>query len=304
MRIDVVTVPYRYDHHLDGSGRGASVLLEEGLLDQLRAAGIEAGEVRESILADDERREGQTAVNIGRVGAHTAAHVAAARQAGSRVLVIAGDDTATVGVASGLQQAHGAGVRLGLVWFDAHGDFNTPETSYSGILAGMPVAILAGLAGPLWRGAAGLAAPIPTDRIVLAGVRMLDEGEQQLLRSTNVRVLTTRDVADGTAFQASVDRLVAGCDVVWVHVDLDVLDADLVPSSATPEPDGLSIRQLAARIRDVLGSGKVAAVSVAGLNPGGGRLGETSVESAMAVILQALPAWAGPGEEQASHANA
>ncbi len=68
-----------------------------------------------------------------------------------------------------------------VLWLDAHGDFNTPETSYSGILAGMPVAILAGLAGPLWRGAAGLAAPIPTDRILLAGVRELDEKEATLL---------------------------------------------------------------------------------------------------------------------------
>ena len=108
--------------------------------------------------------------------------------------MLAGDDTAAIGVVSGLQQADGAGAAIGVVWVDAHGDFNTPETSFSGILAGMPVAILAGLAGPLWREAAGLAAPVPTDRIVLAGTRELDDKESELLRSTDVRVLHAGDL--------------------------------------------------------------------------------------------------------------
>ena len=87
------------------------------------------------------------------------------------------------------KQAAGAGAAIGVVWVDAHGDFNTPETSFSGILAGMPVAILAGLAGPLWRDAAGLATPVATEHIVLAGARELDEKEEELIRSTDVRVV-------------------------------------------------------------------------------------------------------------------
>src|SRR5690606_9468299 len=116
-------------------------------------------------------------------------------------------DTASIGVVAGLQRAHGAGAVIGLIWIDAHGDFNTPETSVSGILAGMPVAILAGLAGPLWRGAAGLAAPIPTDRILIAGVRNLDERESKLMNSTSVQVLTTEQVCDAATMEAAVERL-------------------------------------------------------------------------------------------------
>ena len=299
MRIDVVTVPYRYDHYLDGSGRGAQALIDAGLLDRLESAGITIGTVRESSLAESERTDGSTAVRIGRLGSHTAGHVASGLREVGAVAVFSGDDTAMVGVVSGIQQVHGAGAKIGLVWFDAHGDFNTPDTSYSGILAGMPVAILAGLAGPLWRGAAGLAAPIPTDRIVLAGVRMLDERELSLLQSTDVRVVQARDLASGALFGQAIARLQHECDVICVHVDLDVLDPALVPSSATPEPDGLSIPLLTRLVSDVLATGKVRVVSVAGLNPGGGKRGETSVESAMKVIVDVLGAFGVDGNADA-----
>jgi arginase len=291
MRVDVVTVPYRYDHYLDGSGRGASVLIDQGLLGKLADAGLTVGEVRESLLEESERADGSTAVRIGRLGSHTAGHVAAGLREADAVAVISGDDTAMVGVVSGIQREHGAGARIGLVWFDAHGDFNTPETSYSGILAGMPVAILAGLAGPLWRGAAGLAAPIPTDRIVIAGVRMLDEREKSLIQSTDVRVIPARSLASGDSFRQAVLRLQQECDIICVHVDLDVLDPSLVPSSATPEPDGLTIPTLTRLVATTLETGKVRVISFAGLNPGGGKRGQTSTGTAFRVIEDVAGAW-------------
>ena len=182
MRLQLVTVPYRYDDREEGLGAGPGALLRAGLGERLAARGHQIDGPHEAALADGEREEGRTAVNIGRLGARTAALVADARQTGIGALVLAGDDTAAIGVVAGVQRADGAGTPIGLVWLDAHGDFNTPETSYSGILAGMPVAILAGLAGPLWREEAGLAVPVPTDRLLLGGVRDLDEQEATLLR--------------------------------------------------------------------------------------------------------------------------
>ena len=291
MRIEVVTVPYRYDQRSDGSGRGPDALIAAGIIDRMGKAGIDVSGPAISELPDVERAEGSIAVNVGRLGAHTADLVASARAQGAGALVLSGDDTATVGVVSGMQQAHGAGAKIGLVWFDAHGDFNTPETTYSGILAGMPVAILAGLAGPLWRDAAGLAAPLPTDRIVISGVRELDEREATLLQSTDVRVVTAKEAIAGTAQSQAIARLAASCDHICVHIDLDVLDPSLVPSSATPEPAGLTVRQATALIQEVLATGKVAAVSVAGLNPGAGLLGQRSVASTMALLEAFLPSW-------------
>ncbi|CAN5851617.1 arginase [soil metagenome] len=304
MRIDIVTVPYRYDERADGSGRGTDSLIEAGLIAKLSELGLETTGPSEASLPDDERAEGSIAVNVGRLGSHTAQLVAAARANHAGVLVLAGDDTATVGVVSGLQKAHGAGARIGLVWLDAHGDFNTPETSYSGILAGMPVAILAGLAGPVWRGAAGLAAPVPTDRIVITGVRDLDEREATLLRSTNVRVIEARDAIGGIAHQQAIARLAAVCEVICVHVDLDVLDPALIPSSITPEPGGLTVRQAADLIGEVLDTGKVGVLSFAGLNPGAGQLGRRSIASTMALIETSVPRWTSVGPEAKADAVA
>ncbi|HEY7031938.1 MAG TPA: arginase family protein [Thermomicrobiales bacterium] len=291
MRLQIVTVPYRYDERNAGPGAGPDALLTAGLVARLTAAGHEVLPPREAVLDPHEREDGRTALNIGHLGAKTAALVAAGRRDGDAILILAGDDTAAVGVVSGLQQADGAGTPIGLVWLDAHGDFNTPETSISGILAGMPVAILAGLAGPNWRGAAGLAAPVPTDRIVIAGVRDLDDKEAALLRSTSVRLVPADKVRKRGPYADAVARLARNCAVLSLHLDLDVLDPDLVPSASTPSAGGLDVDETAETMAVALRTGKVATVVVSSLNPGGAARGRKSIETALAVIERALAAW-------------
>jgi arginase len=291
MRVDLVTVPYRYDERGEGLGAGPDALLAAGLPERLGAAGVELTGPHESRLDSALQEEGRTALNIGRLGADTARLVAMARRNGDGALVLAGDDTAAIGVVSGLKQAAGAGVAIGVVWVDAHGDFNTPETSFSGILAGMPVAIMAGLAGPLWRDAAGLATPVATEHIILAGTRELDEKEEALIRSTDVRVVPASELCDGDDFAQAIDRLVRCCAQLYLHVDFDVLDPRFVPSASTPSANGLSVEELVTTMAKVLQTGKVAAVAISSLNPGAGARGERSVASAMKAIEGALPSW-------------
>lgn len=291
MSLQVISVPYRYDEYGEGLGAGPLALLDQGLVPRLEKLGLTVIETSEVKLPAAEYERGRRVLNIGRLGAVTARHVADALSAGCETLVVSGDDTATIGVLSGLQAAYGPGASIGLIWFDAHGDFNTPETSFSGILAGMPVAILAGLAGPRWRGAAGLAAPISTNRIVIAGVRELDEKEEILVRSTDVRLLSTKEVCDGDGLRVAVERLAEETDSLWIHVDLDVLDPRHVPSASTPAEDGLEIEELAQAIRLVFESGIVSAISIAGLNPGAGARGDRSVQTTFALLEQTLPAW-------------
>ncbi|MGH2560654.1 MAG: arginase family protein, partial [Thermomicrobiales bacterium] len=233
MRVELISVPYRYDEYNEGLGAGPSALIEAGIAARIARAGHEVGDVRTAHLPEEEREPGQLGVNIGRLGAETAALVAAARRQGAAAFALAGDDTASIGVAAGLEMAHGAASRIGVVWLDAHGDFNTPETSYSGILAGMPVAILAGLAAPRWRAAAGLSEPVPPSRMLLAGVRELDDKESSLLKEHQVSVVTTDKVRAGLEFENAVSRLAEQSDVLLLHVDLDVLDPHLVPSAST-----------------------------------------------------------------------
>jgi arginase len=290
-KLRIVEVPYRYDERNDGLGRGPRALLEQGLVDALQRAGVGEAHVVVAELPESERVDGPIAVNIGRLGANVGALVSEGHEAGERMLVIAGDDTAAVGVVSGLQQCCGAAHRIGIVWRDAHGDFNTPETSVSNILAGMPLAILAGLAGPLWREAAMLVATIPTDRIVIAGVRELDDAEAQLLRSTDVQVLRQEGALAGDAFASAVRRVADKVDDLYVHIDLDVLDPSLVPSSSTPSPRGMSLRQLEGLLGIAFDTGKVSVLGVAGLNPGGGQRGQRSVQSTESLLVAAIPRW-------------
>jgi arginase len=291
MNLRIVSVPYRYDERDDGLGLGPQAILDSGLVDALESRDVHVTGTSTAILPDDERVDSPVAANIGRLGAHLGKLVAESRDAGDAVLMLAGDDTAGVGVISGLQRSQGAGHKVGIVWLDAHGDFNTPETSVSNILAGMPLAILAGLAGPLWRESAMLAAVVPTDRMLIAGIRELDDQEAQLLRSTNVHVLRHAEAVSGSMFDDSVNTLADKVDELYVHIDLDVLDPSLVPSSSTPSPHGMSIDQLAGLLESAFSTNKVGVLGVAGLNPLGGKRGERSIDSTKSLLVDALPRW-------------
>lgn len=220
------------------------------------------------------------------MSAGVAEAVAGGARAGRKVLMVGGNCTAVPGMVGGLQQGRGATTRIGLVWFDAHGDFNTPRTTISGMLGGMPVAVVAGLCHPLWRAGAGQAAPLPTDRIVMVDVRDLDPREEDLIEATDV----TRAPITGAELPAAVRRLAAETDLLYLHVDLDVLDRSLVPSHRTPAPGGPDLDQTVSAIRTVLDTGRVEAfalVSACTTGPGG----EISLASAMKVLRPSLARW-------------
>ncbi|HQY29960.1 MAG TPA: arginase family protein [Thermomicrobiales bacterium] len=284
MKPTVISVPYRYDQFEEGLGLGPGHLLTAGLSSL-------AGSVLQAHLDEKSIDEDRTAVNIGRLGRSTARLVAQARSAGEPVLVIAGDDTASVGVVSGIQQSDGATRRLGVIWIDAHGDFNTPESSYSGILAGMPLAVIGGLAGPRWRDASDFSAGIPGERMLLVGVRDIDKAEDDLIRAHHVQRVTGREASDIGLVTGAITALANQCELLFVNIDLDVLDPHLVPSSTTPSASGLTIEQLVAVLKVATATGKVAVICVTSLNPLGGTRGKRSVQSAWAVVSGLLADW-------------
>ena len=291
MNLYIVSVPYRYDEPHQGLGAGPAALIAAGLP---KAIGEEQSTVRGILTAhlpDEAKEEGRTAVNIGTLGSSTAELVSQALLDGCPAMVLTGDDTAAVGVVSGVQMAKGANARIGVIWLDAHGDFNTPETSYSGILAGMSLSIIAGLSGPNWRRAARMAAPIPTSRILVAGVRELDEKEEALIRATDVTVLSSPELRTGDAFARAVKRLADDCEAIVLHLDVDLLDPHLVPSTTTPSENGLDLGNAATAVRTALESGKVAAWTICNVNPGGGRRGERTIASTIALIRDSVAAW-------------
>jgi arginase len=188
--------------------------------------------------------------------------VAPARRAGKGVLMTGGNCHSAPGVLGGLQDAHGPGARIGLIWFDAHGDFNTPRTTLSGSLGGMPVAVCAGLAFPAWREGAHIAAPLSTDRILMADLRNLDPAEEQLIRATDVVVADLIPGRSGPDFGRAVADLAERVDMIYLHIDSDILDAAHVPSHRTKEPGGPDVAQVLAAIDTVMATGKVVALAV------------------------------------------
>jgi len=185
------------------------------------------------------------------------------RSAGALPLVLGGDCLLTsLGAVAGIHQN---GEQPGIVWFDAHGDFNTPETSPSGLLAGMPLAILAGRGELALAKEIGVQAAIPEWHILLAGVRSLDPGESAALENSALTRWSAQDLR--LAGASELGREMGDWPPVYLHVDLDVLDPSLMPAVTYPEPGGLALETLQAAIEVIAASAQIAALSITSFNP-------------------------------------
>ncbi len=230
-------------------------------------------------------------VKLGIFGGQIAEAVAEGRRAGKPVLVVGGTCDAVPGIVGGIQQAHGAAAKIGLVWFDAHGDFNTPRTTLSGMLGGMPVAVSAGLAYPEWRTLSRQEMPLPTDRIVMVDVRNLDAAEEQLIRATDVTIAAPAPGFPGEDLQQAIAALAEKCDIIYLHIDADILDGSYVPNHRTVEPNGPSMEQVQAAIDTVMNTGKVAVFAVVSIWTDG-EGGPTAIESGKQLVRAGVEAWA------------
>jgi arginase family enzyme len=152
------------------------------------------------------------------------------------------------GLVAGLQRSGPTRdpLRIGMLWLDAHPDFNTPETTRSGSLGGMPVAVATGRALERMRLDAHLDPPLSDRTIVMAGVRLVDPLEQHLLDQSRIEQLTVDDLRNMTpAVFAQLDRLSRIVDKIYVHIDMDVLDPREVMGHGNKVPNGPSSEQLA-----------------------------------------------------------
>lgn len=246
-------------------------------------------EVTEPRMPEELREEIETH-NIGTLGGVVADAVAAARRDGAAVLMTGGNCSHITGMVGGLQDAHGAGARIGLVWFDAHGDFNTPGTTLSGMLGGMPVAVCAGLAFPTWRERSHIVAPLPTDRILMVDVRNLDEPEATLIKATDIVIAAPAAGFPGEDLATCMADLAERCDLLYLHIDADILDERFTPTHGTKEPNGPDIGQVKAAIDTVMATGKVAVAAVVSVY-GEGEGKEVMIESGMELIRGCLASW-------------
>lgn len=184
-------------------------------------------------------------------------------EAGSTPLVLGGDHAQAVGTISGLARAYRKrGERVGVIWVDAHTDMNTPETSMSGNVHGMPLAALLGHGPEELTHLAGDEPALRPEDVALIGIRDVDAPEQGLVKETGVRVYTMSELDDrGTSVcvKEALARVLANTAGVHLSFDLDGVDPVDAPGVGTPVPGGLTIREShlicesAARSRKLLG---------------------------------------------------
>ena len=192
--------------------------------------------------------------------------VGRAHEEGAVPLVLGGDHSVALGTLGGLAAARGPG---GVIWLDAHGDMNTPATSPTGNVHGMPLAAALGLAGPAFESPEWPLPAVEPSRVVLLGVRSLDDGERTLLRDLHAHVYTMSDVD-----RLGVERVVraalehaAGPGFVHVSLDMDVVDPDVAPGVGTPVRGGLSYREAHLACELIAESGLLRSLDVVEVNP-------------------------------------
>ncbi|QCC47378.1 arginase [Halobellus limi] len=273
--VRVVGAPTDYGANRRGVDMGPSAIRYAGLAEELARAGrevVDDGDVR-APRAEERDPEAEPPAS-GRakflretreVATRLADRVAGALDAGELPLVLGGDHSVAIGSVTGSARD----AEIGAVWFDAHGDFNTPETSPSGNVHGMPLAAVLGVgefADVEWANAGGLRA----ENVAIVGLRSVDPSERPAIADSDVTTFTMSDVDErGIASVAddALDVAAAGTDGVHVSLDLDWLDPREAPGVGTPVRGGVTYREAHAALETVAERDRLRSLDLVEVNP-------------------------------------
>jgi len=266
VRVALVKMPYVGERNVPDTSRGPDYLEQGGIQKLLETQGVQTQPVSTTALTADEEKAYGSWNKLALASGDLAKLVSEERRSGYLPVGLLANCNGILGMLSGLQHSGPSAkpLRVGMVFIDAHGDFNTPETTLSGMLGGMPVAIAAGQCLTRMRLKAGLEPAVPTRHIVEMCVRDTDPLEQELLDRSDVRQLTLEDVRTRSAnLHREMKRLSEATDVMYIHVDMDALDPREVPGHPLTVPGGPTSVELAAALTEMFKYEKVAALGVA-----------------------------------------
>jgi len=257
MDVEIIVVAHASAVAAIPTASGPQRLLESGLSERLTAAGHSV-RVSETGVAFPGAL-GEVAKSFASA-ASVAQHVREARTAGRFPVVLSGSCHTALGSVSGLESG-----RRGVIWFDSHGDFNTPETTDSGLLDGMTLATITGRCwGAISANLPGFE-PVPDERVLMIGVRQLDRLEEELLERSAVGLLAAERVASEA--DAALRTVAARTDSVYIHLDLDVLDPTDAKANAFAAPGGLKRSDLMTTLGHGARICSVGAIAVTSYDP-------------------------------------
>jgi arginase len=286
-RAGILGVPTDYGTNRRGVDMGPSAIRYAGLVEELAGAGVDCHDAGNLVAprADDDAEDSGGARHfeaIRNVTDDVAERVAATVDAGRVPLVLGGDHSVAIGTLRGAARDGD----IGAVWFDAHGDFNTPETSPSGNVHGMGLAAALGrgnFADHDWAHAPGLDAA----NVVWVGLRDLDAGERTAIRRSDATAFTMSDI-DEAGVHEVVERALnvatRGVDGVHVSLDMDFLDPMEAPGVGTPVRGGATYREAHAAMEAVARRDALRSLDVVEVNP---ILDEHNATAELAVELAA-----------------
>ena len=289
--VSLIKMPYRGERNMADLSDSPEYLDKGGLQKLIEQQGWRLRPTSTVALTPEEQKAYGEWNRLGLANGNLARIVAAEVKEGGFPVGLLANCSALMGMLGGLQHAGPTSrpLRVGLVFIDAHGDFNTPETTLSGMLGGMPVAISAGLGLTRLRLKSGLDPALPERHIVLAGARDLDPLEQDLLDRSAVERLSVEDIKTRSpAIDAQMKRLEGLSDVIYVHVDIDVLDPPEVRGHPLTVPGGPTSAELADALTTMFRHEKAAAFGVASTPSGDQDRDGRSRQAAYNLILGAL----------------
>jgi arginase len=192
-------------------------------------------------------------------------------QEGRMPVVLGGDHSLAMGTIAGLARFHRERKqRIGLIWFDAHADSNTPETSPSGNIHGMPLAVALGLGAPELLSLGGDGPMVDGARAAAVGLRDIDTPERANVKATGLGAFTMRDIDERgmrAVMEEAIKRATSGTAGIHVSFDLDAMDPDYAPGVGTPCPGGLSFREAHLAMEMLADTGKVISAELVEANP-------------------------------------
>jgi arginase len=186
-------------------------------------------------------------------------------------VVLGGDHSIAMGTMAGVTRFHRERKeKVGLVWFDAHADSNTAETTPTGNIHGMPLAVVLGLGAPELVNLAGACPMVDGSRAAVVGLRDVDPAERANVKASGIGAFTMRDVDERgmrAVMEDAIRRATNGTAGVHVSFDLDAMDPEEAPGVGTPSPGGLSYREAHLAMEMLADTGKVISVELVEVNP-------------------------------------
>jgi len=249
-----------------GVSQGPTIVEAGGLHDLLKSSGCIISESKDAVLTPEESQQYGAWHLVGLANYHLSEIVSSQLRSGIFPIGLLSNCNGLMGMLAGVQHSGPSSrpLKVGLVWIDAHGDINTPETSLSGMLGGMPVAISTGLCLHRLRVKCGLDPALPTRYVTMVGVRDTDPLEQEILDRSDVEHITVEQVRNlSTGIDLEMERLAALTDLIYIHVDMDILDPEEVPGHGLTVADGPTSKELADALEMMFEHPSAAAFGVA-----------------------------------------